>query len=373
MKKTIIFVIDSLGDGGAEKAVITQAEGFYKKGYSPYIITLRNNVSYEIPDGIKYLSMAFKKGIGAFRMITDMVLKNSLKLKLKKIIDNENVEAVFSHLIFSDTMLSTMNLGVPTFFVIHNNYSTKYLETRKGMRKWIKWHKLKQTYNGKDLITVSDGVYNDILGPMNLKPSSIHTIHNPFPHEKIKKLADKKPSNAPDDYIINVSAFRKQKRHDVLLKAYALSGIASKLVLLGSGSENDIKKIKSMTEELGIKDKVIIPGFQSNPYAWMKHAKLFVLSSDFEGFPLVVVESIISGTPVISTNCPSGPQEVLKDHPELLSPVGDAHALAKNIKKYSESPPAIDEKCVRPFFLENIIEKLEKVIQSQKNSKQSKI
>ena len=164
------------------------------------------------------------------------------------------------------------------------------------------------------------------------------------------------------EFILHVGRFSPQKRHDILLKAFAQSGLDCRLVLLGSGRDQDRQSIKRIAMDLGISDRVIMPGFSDNPYAWMKKARLFVLSSDFEGFSLVLVESLICGTPVISTDCPSGPSEILTDYPELLSPVGDTDALARNMRRYYDNPPAIDNRFLEKFSIETIIEQLEKVV-----------
>jgi glycosyltransferase involved in cell wall biosynthesis len=97
-------------------------------------------------------------------------------------------------------------------------------------------------------------------------------------------------------------------------------------------------------EELGLQDKVIFKGFNSNPFPYIKNAKALVLSSDFEGFGMVLVEALVLGTPIVSTDCPSGPNEILVDELKpFLSPVGDSEALAKNIKKMVSQPIKITE------------------------------
>ena len=136
------------------------------------------------------------------------------------------------------------------------------------------------------------------------------------------------------DYIVHVGKFKQQKRHDILIKAYAKANVEQKLVLVGTGPL--MEESKQLVKELNIEDKVIFAGFQKNPYPWIKHAKLMVLSSDFEGLGLVILEAIALGTSVVSTDCPSGPSEVLAS--VNLSPVREVDILAENIRLALKNP-----------------------------------
>ena len=130
------------------------------------------------------------------------------------------------------------------------------------------------------------------------------------------------------------------KRQDILLKAYKKADVPYKLILLGEGK--DEKKINTLIKNMGLKTQVILPGFSNNPFTWIKHAKLFIFSSDFEGFPRTLIESLIIGTPVISTDCPTGPREILTGTlEEFLVPKGDIDALATKINQALKDYPDI--------------------------------
>jgi glycosyltransferase involved in cell wall biosynthesis len=129
--------------------------------------------------------------------------------------------------------------------------------------------------------------------------------------------------------IITVGRLVYQKDHDTLLRAFALarSRLDASLVLVGQGPLQD--ELTTLARELGISDRVIFAGWQQNPFAWMANADLFVLSSRFEGFGNVVIEAMACGLPVVSTDCPSGPSEILANGDAgILVPVGDVHAMA---------------------------------------------
>ncbi|WP_455218127.1 glycosyltransferase, partial [Kaarinaea lacus] len=114
-------------------------------------------------------------------------------------------------------------------------------------------------------------------------------------------------------------------------------------------------KLNTLIDDTGMADQVIQPGFQSNPYPWIKNASLVVISSDYEGLSNVLIEALILGTPVVSTAHISGPREVMTGElSQFLSETGDAQGLAENIKKALDHYPDIPEAIVQPFNVETI-------------------
>ena len=187
----------------------------------------------------------------------------------------------------------------------------------------------KKRLDGTKIITVSQGVKN-FLKQCNVKADMIKIIYNPFDIKRIKELS--KESNTQilnEPYIIHAGIFCQQKRHDRLLKAFKKLKTKCKLVLLTH--HND--ELEKLIKEHGLENKVIIAGFQKNPYPWFKCAKLSVLCSDFEALPMVIVESLICGCPVVSTDCRSGPNEILVgDLAKWLVPMNnDENKLTDNL------------------------------------------
>jgi glycosyltransferase involved in cell wall biosynthesis len=209
------------------------------------------------------------------------------------------------------------------------------------------------------MIAVSHGVKKDILD-FGIKPKKIVSIYNPFDIEEIRKKSLDSDINIPKEkYIINVARFSTQKRHDILIKAYAMANIEHKLVLLGTtdkpADEENLNNLKTLITNLNIEDKVVFLGFVANPYVWLKNAELFVLSSDLEGLANVLVESLIVKTMVVSTDCPFGPSEVLTGElSSFLSPVRDVESLSKNIIRALKEPVTITEDHVSKFSAEII-------------------
>jgi glycosyltransferase involved in cell wall biosynthesis len=199
----------------------------------------------------------------------------------------------------------------------------EYGERLAGMRK-----QLDKVYLAKPCVAVSKGVEKDFIEIFGSK-SRITTIYNPIDVEQVVSTSNEYIPDIEKPYIVNVGKFKQQKRHDILIKAYAKANVQEKLVLVGTGEL--LEASKKLAKDLSIEDKVIFTGFKKNPYPYIKHAKLMVVSSDFEGFSIAILEALALGTPIISTDCPSGPSEVLPLH--HLTPVQDVDALALKMQQ----------------------------------------
>jgi glycosyltransferase involved in cell wall biosynthesis len=223
--------------------------------------------------------------------------------------------------------------------------------------------RIKKSFDNKKLICVSKGVEDDLLTNISAQPAFVKTIYNPFDFKKINKLSNVVNSDIPvDDYIIHVGRFELgHKRQDVLLKAYKKSNIKHKLVLLGDGQNR--KEIESLNIFLDLQEKVLLPGFVSNPYNWIKNAKLFVFASDYEGFGNVLVESLSLKVPVVSTNCASGPCEILKyELSDYLVDTGDIEGLAEKMQSALIHYPEIESKHIEDFEITKIIDQYAQLI-----------
>jgi|AntRauTorckE6833_2_1112554.scaffolds.fasta_scaffold06981_3 glycosyltransferase involved in cell wall biosynthesis len=133
--------------------------------------------------------------------------------------------------------------------------------------------------------------------------------------------------------IIGVGRLTDQKNFSLLIDSFAdlvKSEINTRLIIFGEGPLRD--KLESQIEKLGLRERVTLPGFVDNPYAYMSRADVFVLSSNWEGLPMVLIECLACGTKIVSTNCPSGPAEILEGGKYgTLVPMGDSKQLAKKI------------------------------------------
>jgi len=186
-------------------------------------------------------------------------------------------------------------------------------------------------------VGVSAGVANDMARLSTMDPKEIRVIHNPI---DISRESPREARSGPAEYwgdsvgarLLTVGRLKKVKNHALLLRAVArLKGVLNfRLVIVGDG-ECELE-LRTLVEELGLSEDVRFAGFQSDPAPFYQSADVFVLSSDYEGFGNVIVEALACGTPVVSTNCPSGPSEILNDGEfGTLVPVSDEGALANGI------------------------------------------
>ncbi len=217
-------------------------------------------------------------------------------------------------------------------------------------RKW-RWRfvlpLLRMVYPQADrIVTVSQGVADDISSCIGVSQERITTIYNPILTEHINTQATL-PVSHPwfqeegIPIILGVGRLVPAKDFPTLLKAFAhlRATLPARLVILGEGRERST--LEKLATELGIDSDLSLPGFSDNPYAFMSRANAFVLSSMLEGLPNALIEALACGCPVVSTNCRSGPQEILDNGAfGPLVPVGDDMALAQAIIQTLEHPPS---------------------------------
>lgn len=226
---------------------------------------------------------------------------------------------------------------------IHVGASTAGATERK--RRRLLPRLMARLYPGADaIVAVSEGVRQDLLARFPLPPAQVHTVYNPVITPALlaaREVPLDDPWFGPDapPVLLNVAQLRVQKDQATLLRAFAQvrKQRPARLLILGEGNQRG--PLEALAQELGVADDVRLAGFVPNPLAYMRRAKLFVLSSAWEGLPTVLIEALACGSPIVSTDCPSGPAEIL-DHGRYgrLVPVGDAHVLAAAIVSVLDAP-----------------------------------
>lgn len=195
------------------------------------------------------------------------------------------------------------------------------------------------------IIAVSEGVRQDTLAVSGVDPQRVVVVRNPVITRTLLEAATA-PSPHPwlsqtgTPVILGAGRLTLQKDFPTLLRAFAeLRGKRPcRLIILGEGRQR--QSLLELGRELGVTEDLALPGFTPNPYAYMGRADLFVLSSRWEGSPNVLTEAMALGTPVVATDCPSGPGELLEQgRIAPLVPVGDWRALAEAMASVLDSPP----------------------------------
>ena len=337
MSKLVLFNNALTGGGG--QYIITLAKALKKSGVDVHIIIYEEKIDCIFSDEVP---LHILKG--------HMGRKNLILRQLRQTINFlEPIDLIVSNSSPSNKILTRLN-HPNTMHCVHSAETKIHQGFFAPFKSRWRKEKYRRLYEEKDLITVSLGLRSFILNDLKAKPNSIHTIYNPFDFEEIRKKSFDPSVRLPSEaYIVHVGRFDAvQKRHDILLQAYSMANIPHKLVLIGDGRDREL--IENWIQKYKLKNRVILTGFQANPFPWIAKADLLVSSSDFEGFGRTLVEALILKTPVVSTDCPSGPSDILSGElSTYLSPPGDIEKLAKNINKALYNYPKIENKFIERF------------------------
>ena len=325
----IALFIDILIGGGAGRSVVTLFKALNNAGVETHLILIdpiiRTPID-EFENNVHILNP--KRNLPKFKPIKHKILA----YRLKKLVNELNPTIFISNLQYADKITHLADIK-NRFYCIRNTMSKDFFKFKKSkISKILKTIKIKNIYTNQNLITISKGLNNDITHNLKLHPKKLITIYNPFEIEKIQKLAEEKNADLPNEpYLLHIGRYDiHQKRQDLLLKAYKKLDLPYKLFLIGKG--DDKEKIKKLIKDMNLTKKVIVAGFYPNPYPWMKNSILNILTSDYEGFGRVIVESLILKKPIISTDCPYGPNEILSGElSNLLAKKGDINDIAKKL------------------------------------------
>jgi len=342
------FILTNLAGGGAEKAVLKIAQGLAERGHRVDLVTVEEAGPQRPPGGIRLhaLSKRASKGWLGRRLAA---------LRLARLLGKLGAEEPFALLVstlpFADEV--AVRAGAPALWCrIANTLSAEAerlarSDAAKAKRRLARYRAL---YGGRRLIAVSQGVADDLRGAAAVPAARIEAIPNPFDFAEMRALARAN--------VIHVGRFAGQKRHDLLLDAFARLRAPHELVLLADADP----ALQAMIAARGLAGRVRIAGFQANPYPWIAGAKLLVLCSDHEGLPNVLIEALALGVPVVSTDCPSGPREILG--PALadgLVPRGDSQALFSAMERALASPPDVSRVDLSRYAKERVVSRYEQL------------
>ena len=299
--------------------VLIFVPNFHCGGAQRTIINLFNNINDEkitiklvVGDG----TGEARKWVNTTEGIIDLEKKRLryLFFSLRKTILREKPDIVFSTMVDSNLICIFACLSIinrPKIIIRETNPH----RNRKEFN-FIKRFLIKFFYKYADkIISLSSGVKDEISEDYNLSSKKIITIHNPVEIDKIKSEASiqtKTPwGNWSKNHYVVISIGRLifQKGYDVLIESMTKISLPVKLIIIGEGEERD--NLEKKISEYNSKDNIMLAGFQYDIANWLTKADLFVLSSRWEGFGHVIIEAMASGIPVLSTNCPHGPKDII--------------------------------------------------------------
>lgn len=330
----VALLLPELRIGGAQKVFITLAKDFIARGLRVDLVLLANEgeLLSEIPEGVRLIPLVdshFGKGLMFLPLVA---VKLALYLRLNR----------------PDVLLSTLT-GTNLLAVIAHFLSS--VRTRLVLREAAPLANIRRSYvvflmrylykKADSVIVLTDFMRREMEKKLKLSSRKIHQISNPIDLLEIAQAAKKplpKDFDCSIPYAIAVGRLAPQKDYLTLLNAFAevTKTISIRLVILGEGPER--ASLDARIHELNLFDKVELRGFDKNPYRWIGHSLMFVMSSRWEGYPNVLLEALSLGKPVVTTIYDDSARNLMYNQNGYLVPVGDesafAEAICKTFKKY---------------------------------------
>ena len=376
----IALVVPHLTHGGADLVVLNLARGLTERGYRVDILLLKklNTLEEQIPPKARWFVLEQKR-IHGFRDRAHLTRRFGFRIlkllrtdllgdarSLAAYIDEEQWDCILPSLPGAKSAallaLPFTRLNPVVIPTVHN----VLMNTGRRFRKL--YAILFPTADR--VVGVSEGVADNLALTLELPRERISRIYNPVVSTDITDLARAVPEHpwmSDDDppVILGAGRLARAKDFPTLLRAFGQvsRNRDARLIILGEGRWR--KRLEKMIHKLGIQESVSLPGWVSNPYAFMNRASLFVLSSRYEGLANVLIEALACGCPCVSTNCPAGPAEIL-DNGRFgpLVPVGDDSALAEAMERVLDSPPEKKVLMARAqeFSFEASVDQYERII-----------
>ena len=316
--KKILFIIPTLTKGGAERVVSLLSQEFERMGYKVKIVVFDNKIEYEHGGEIVNINAPASSNycVKVLRLFQRTV-------RLRKIFRKEDPDYIFSFMESANFPSILTCKDVVVSIRTNPNRNCSWLQ-----KTFIRF--LYKFSNVKKIVAVSKGI-EKILN-RDYKLDNTTTIYNPIVVDERYEIQEDLSGYQP--YILSVGRLEKPKNFEMLIKAYSKTEASkeTKLLIVGEGSQRE--KLEKLINNLNLKGKVLLPGQKDNIRDYYLQSEIYVLSSRYEGFPMVLVEALSNRCACIATNCETGPSEIIKDgFNGLLVENENENALARAIDK----------------------------------------
>jgi len=329
--KKILFVLSSLGSGGAEKVAVQLLNHLNGKKYNITVVIFERKGEFlkDIPGNIYVYDLKWENRFSFPKLV----------YKLSKIIKDTSPSLIISFLIYSNFVALLARAAacsrVPVIIAEHSvPERTMKIGRYYLLKKWF--YKLLYP-KAERIIAVSKGIKDELTDYWEIPCRKVEIVNNAIDLNLIEKLSGETIRHQNDisvPEIIAVGRLSEPKGYPYLLKAIKLVIDITPVHLHIYGDGDEKKRLEKMVKDLGISEAVSFEGYKENPYKYMSKGAVFVLSSLWESFSIVLIEAMACGIPVVSTRCPYGPEEIITDGINgLLVPVADENALAEAILK----------------------------------------
>jgi glycosyltransferase involved in cell wall biosynthesis len=329
---TITIFIPNLEGGGAERVIVILANEFVAKGLKVNLLLVKATGPYlsEIDVNVNVISLGASKNIySLFPLIT--YLRNNKPEVILSTLSMTNIIAVLAK------KLARVNTRVVIREAITASADDRF--NKKTIERIISLLRSWALKNADMIIAPSHGVFQDLIQYYGINSQKIKVIYNPIHIKNWFQLSRERneilnsiPSNIK--IILAIGRLTKQKDFVTLIRSFIKVKANSDAVLIILGEGNERNKLESLINENKLNDCVILPGFIVNPFPFLRRADVFVLSSLYEGMPNSLIQAVVFQKQIVSTNCPSGPFEILKggDYGYLVD-IGDPENMALGIER----------------------------------------
>jgi N-acetylgalactosamine-N,N'-diacetylbacillosaminyl-diphospho-undecaprenol 4-alpha-N-acetylgalactosaminyltransferase len=355
IKPKLLIFINTLQSGGAER-VVSLLLGHLKDDFEIHLALYSNYVDYPIPPQIKLFDLQqplVQNKFIRFLKLPQISLKVYRYCKKNGI--NNSVAFLYRPCYINAIMKSILGYK-GRVIMCEGTHQTTMQESHSAIYRMFSKFMVMYSYKRADIILANSyAIQTDLVENFKIK-TPVRVIYNPVDLQLIKLHAAETPGFKFEENIfhfITVGNLRKEKNQLLLLQAFfILKNLPCKLLIVGAGVMEE--ELRQKVKDLGLMDKIIFCGFDKNPFKYVSRSDCFVLSSNVEGFPNVLIEALACGKPVISTDCSSGPRELLAPGSDLhhrainnyeigefgiLTPVKDVISLANAMKKMMEDAP----------------------------------
>lgn len=332
----------SLEVGGAERVLVTLANRFAERGHDVQVVLMK-------PEGA--LRQELSHAVSRVDLRTYRTWRTVLPLA--RYLRRERPDVMLSTLSQPNliAILARRLARVPTRIVVREaNIPTREFGGARQLKDRIVPALIARLYRHADtIVAVSRGVQTDLLRLTRLPETRVPCIYNPVITGSLLRLREEPVEHAwfqhgAPPVVLAIGRLTPQKDFATLLHAFAKVSVSSNLLILGEGEER--AALEQLAKQLGIAERVQMPGYERNPFKYMRRAAVFALSSRYEGLPNALIQAMACGCPVVATDCPSGPREILDGGKYgVLVPVGDVEALAHALTQGLQGtiPPAPPE------------------------------
>ncbi len=350
----IAIFIPSLGGGGAERAMVVLANGFARRGYQVDLVLAdaRGVFRKEVLEAVRIVDLDSRRMMTSVFKLAGYLRQNRPDALLSAM-THVNLTAIWARRIA--TIGTRLVISERSTF----SQALKGLGSRPLMARLMPVL-VRMNYSAADaVVSVSKGVQDDLLRYVSLPSSRTHVVYNPVVDSGLldrstEHIAHPWFSPGAPPVVLAAGRLTEAKNFPLLLNAFARvrANRDCRLIILGEGPLR--QSLESRVSELALGSDVQLPGFADNPLPYMRRAGVFVLSSSWEGLPGVLIQAMACGCRVVSTDCPSGPREILEGGRwGRLVPVGDEVALAKAIEHSLDDESSPDVRGRAGFFSES--------------------